>query len=114
MGAQLMILGLILLMLLFVRRPLPSIVLIFFLHNMFEINVEVINTFSIAVLMGSIVAVIFNYFGILVEYAADTIFYCFALEAESGARQVRLKELYDVVQKQIADETNAGNEDPKV
>merc|ERR1712050_315611 len=107
--AQLMILGLILLMLLFVRRPLPSIVLIFFLHNMFEINVEVINTFSIAVLMGSIVAVIFNYFGILVEYAADTIFYCFALEAESGARQVRLKDLYNMVEEQKAAEDNDNN-----
>jgi len=107
--AQLMILGLILLMLLFVRRPLPSIVLIFFLHNMFEINWEVINAFSIAVLMGSIVAVIFNYFGILVEYAADTIFYCFALEAESGARQVRLKELYNMVEEQKALEDNQIN-----
>merc|ERR1712051_295233 len=85
--------------------------IIFTINNMFEITIDVINAFSIAVLMGSIVAVIFNYFGILVEYSADTIFYCFALEAESGARQVRLKELYDMVeeQKAVEDEKN-GNE----
>merc|ERR1711994_857116 len=97
-------------MLFCVRRPMLSIVCIFLINNMFEITLDVFNAFSIAVLMGSVVAVIFNYFGILIEYSADTIFYCFAFEAESGTRQVRLKELYDVVDKQIALEANASNE----
>lgn len=108
-SAQLLIVGLVFLMMILVRRPLPSIVIIFFVHNAFEIQVGLINAFSIAVLTGCIVAVIFSYFGILVEYAADTIFYCFALEAESGARQVRLKELYDIVEEQKAVEDNENN-----
>jgi len=107
--AQLIMLGLVLLMILFIRRPVPSIVFYFFIHNMFEITIDFVNAFSIAVIMGSVVAVIFDYFGILVEYAADTIFYCFALEAESGARQVRLKDLYNTVEEQKAAEDNDNN-----
>mmetsp|Transcript_69621 Transcript_69621/g.196354 ORF Transcript_69621/g.196354 Transcript_69621/m.196354 type:complete len:583 (+) Transcript_69621:75-1823(+) len=104
---QLLVMGTIILMFFFVRHPMVSIVGIFFINNMFEITDDTVNSFSIAVLMGSMVAVIFSYFGILIECAADTIFYCFVLEDESGARQVRLKEVYDVVDAQMAIENKA-------
>merc|ERR1719323_2536436 len=88
-------------MLFLVRRPLLTIVLIFQLHSAFEIVEDHLNAFSVAALSASTVAVVFNYFASIVEYSTDTIFYCYALEAEGEARQVRLKPLYDVMEKQV-------------
>mmetsp|Transcript_88151 Transcript_88151/g.257678 ORF Transcript_88151/g.257678 Transcript_88151/m.257678 type:complete len:583 (+) Transcript_88151:112-1860(+) len=103
-AGQWVMIGLTLLMLYCVRRPLPTIVLMFLFQADGSCTSDWVNSFSIAVLVAALASVIFQYCGCILEYSTDTVFYCFALEAESGKRQARMVKFYDVMQKATAGE----------
>lgn len=104
---QMIIVVLTLAMLYAVRNPLLSMFLIVFTGSGYWQN-NWFSSFSVALLCACMGAVVFRYFGSIMEYSTDTVFYCLALETESGKRQVRLKPLYDTMRQQaLADSVAA-------
>merc|ERR1711920_270827 len=61
-------------------------------------------SFFTSQMMAAIASVIFSFMGSVLEYATDTVFYCMAVESESGQVEARTLQLHDLVQKQLEDE----------
>jgi len=101
---HLILIGLTLVMLWCVRNPVVTIVLAFLVSS-FEFGSGWWSCFLIAVVLASLVAVIFNYFASVLEYATDVAFFCTALDAESGQRRtLRLEKLRDIVDDRVSEE----------
>lgn len=67
------------------------------------------------IFIGSISNIVFTLFSVVMSSATDTIFYCFALEEDSGTKQDKHEEIYDFMKKDmLADDeasTEAGDSD---
>merc|ERR1712217_368034 len=99
-SGQMSIALLIIVMLVFVRNPIFTMVGLTVMYDYHDFTDTKVNACAISVFSAAVTALVFRLFGRVIVYSADTIFYCFALEAEGGEHQARMVKLYDMLETQ--------------
>merc|ERR1712032_1309964 len=87
------------------RRPISTFVWSVLLQAFSPFSCPgLFESFFTSQMMAAIASVIFSFMGSVLEYSTDTVFYCMAVESESGQVDARTLQLHDLVQKQLEDE----------
>jgi hypothetical protein len=63
-----------------------------------------LESYLTAQFMAALASIIFDYMGSVMEYATDTVFYCMAVESESGRCDARTMKLHEAMQAQLGRE----------
>jgi len=95
-SADILIIFLIFVMYIFVSNPMVCIVLLAVFGD--KIKADILVGFLGGIFVGSVCCLFFTAFAQVVLNSTDVIFYCFALEQETGHRQPRFSQLYESIE----------------